>query len=340
MRILATYHWRNGLLKDNDRVSNLCASPYLSYRIVHSVIENYPGKCSEIPVGCEMEFSELNDIVMKYESNVLAGINSTFLGLAMDLLDRGIQNKRVERILAGGELLYGKQREVIQLAFPNVTMVSFLFGTTESGIIGFSHLDDQLDVFRPFPGVSIVEIIDEKTNKKITTPGQVGKCVVTSLLRVAAPAIRIDTGDYAEWVDNMDSNSPCFRVLGRKFPFNHSINNAQFSETDIWALIKYVEDHIPITKLQVELHHDSIEVVYALLDGNKHDPKIVEAAINQGIYNRVPILHDSAITLKMRLENFSHFIGATRKKGRLIKDCRTPSGSAFINAVSQDGATQ
>src|SRR5690606_14017274 len=214
MQLLSAYHWKNGLLKNGDRVGNLCATPYLSYRLVHSVVEYFPGSVSEVPIGCEMAFSELNALVEKYNCNVLAAINSTVLGLAWNLLEAGKVNTTVERILAGGELLYGSQRDLIRRAFPNAVMVSFLFGTTESGIIGFSSLDDALDVFRPFPEASIVEILDKETNEPITSPGVVGKCVVTSLLRVAAPALRIDTGDYAQWLDEPTRGPRRFQVIG------------------------------------------------------------------------------------------------------------------------------
>jgi len=322
MRILSAHHWKYGLLQDNDRVTNLCASPYLSYRLVHSVIENYLGKCSEIPIGCDLPFEELNYVVNKYESNVLAGVNSTILGLAQDLLQRGEVNTRIDRILAGGELLYGKQREAIGEAFPNAKMVSFLFGTTECGIIGFSRLDDELDVFRPFTNVSVLEILDEKTNSPITEPGRVGKCVATSLLRVAAPAIRVDTGDYAEWLDEPTAAEPRFRVLGRKFPFYHQLNGAEFSETEVWELIVKLGEEVPLTKLHLEIHANRVEIVYALLDSMAVDGSSFDGYIKSVVLKYLPMLDRSDIEIRTRQESFSFFIEGTRRKGRLIVDCR------------------
>ncbi|NRO99716.1 hypothetical protein GWC77_28175 [Paraburkholderia sp. NMBU_R16] len=57
---------------------------------------------------------------------MLTGINSTILGLAIDLLSRGEKNERIERILAGGELLYGAQRQIIKRAFPRAVLLSFM----------------------------------------------------------------------------------------------------------------------------------------------------------------------------------------------------------------------
>jgi phenylacetate-CoA ligase len=323
MRLLAAHHWKHGLLKNNDRVTNLCASPYLSYRLVHSVIENFLGKCSEIPIGCDLPFAELNHVVAKYESNVLAGVNSTILGVAADLLMRGETNPRIERILAGGELLYGEQREIIRRAFPNAVMVSFMFGTTECGIVGFSRLSDSLNEFRHFVGASLVEIIDEHTQLPITTPGVVGKCVVTSLLRVAAPAIRIDTGDYVEWLDDPSGDEPRFRVLGRKFPFHHRLNGTEFSETDVWALIMGLEKRVPLTKLQLEIHEHRIEIAYSLLDPDGDTHAHIAQTIINSVFQYLPMLKQQNIEVIPREEDFSYFIENTRRKGRLILDCRS-----------------
>ena len=330
MRILANFHWRNRSLRDGDRVANLCSSPYLSYRIVHSVIEHYPGKCSEIPVACDLEFEELYHILEKYGANVLAGVNSTILGLAWYLFSRGQVDTRVERILAGGELLYGSQRDLIRRAFPNATMISFMFGTTESGIIGYSELTDELNVFRAFPGVSIVEVLDESTREPITKSGRSGMCVVTSLLRVAAPAIRVDTGDRIEWLDEPTLPSPRFRLLGRRFPFMTSYQEAQFSETDVWSLIQLVSDHLPITKLQVELHDRTVEIVVALLDTEQIPMSQVDDVVQEALQNAMPMLSAHGVRTRCRVEPFSHFLAATRRKGRLLKDCRglcTSSGT-------------
>lgn len=322
MCILANYHWRNNSLRQGDRVANLCASPYLSYRIVHSVIEHFPGRCSEIPVGCDLEFEALYHIVERYGANVLAGVNSTILGLAWHLFSRGQADARVERILAGGELLYGKQRDVIRKAFPNADMISFMFGTTESGIIGYSHLTDELNVFRVFPGVSIVEALDESSHEPISEPGRSGMCVVTSLLRVAAPAIRVDTGDRIEWLDEPKLPSARFRLLGRRFPFMSSLQGAQFSETDVWDLIQEVSHHLPITKLQVELHDGAFEVVVALLDTEQIPTSQVDDVIRKALQNVMPTLSAHGVQSRCRVEPFSHFLAETRRKGRLLKDCR------------------
>ncbi|NER66355.1 hypothetical protein G3436_23970 [Pseudomonas sp. MAFF212427] len=244
----------------------LCASAYLSYRLVHGVIERFPGKISEIPLGCDYPYEYINSVIEKYHSNVLAGVNSTFLGLAWHMNQHGIVNTTVERLLGGGELLYGAQLQVIQRAFPNASIVSFMFGTTETGALGYSELGDALNEFSVFEGACVVEIIDEVTGEPVTEPERIGKCVATSLSRIAAPAIRIDTGDYACWSHNAVSGKRKLKVLGRKFPFHHQFAGSRLNETDVANLIRYLEPRAPVTRLQVVLQEGALEVIVSLLD--------------------------------------------------------------------------
>lgn len=322
-RLLASQHWKNGLLKENDRLTNLCASAYLSYRIVHSVVERFPGRISEVPLGCDYDYDYIYGVISKYHSNVLAGVNSTFLGLSHHMTSRGLVNHEVERLLGGGELLYGAQREVISRAFPNAEIVSFMFGTTETGALGYSEPGDALNEFSVFESACIVEVINEVTGLPIETPGQVGKCVATSLTRIAAPAIRIDTGDYACWVEKSQGKRK-LRVIGRKFPFAHHFQNVQFNETDVFELIRYLDDKAPVTRLQLQIHDTRLEVIVSLLEGHQITREDLSSFIRSGMLAQIPELTPHAQVIDCRLEDFAYFSEATRRKGRLIVD-RRPS---------------
>lgn len=320
-RLLASQHWKNGLLKENDRLTNLCASAYLSYRIVHSVVERFPGKISEVPLGCDYDYDYIYNVVTKYHSNVLAGVNSTFLGLAHHMTSRGLVNHEVERLLGGGELLYGAQIEVIRRAFPNADIVSFMFGTTETGVLGYSEPGDALNDFSIFEGACIVEVIDEQTGQPIEEPGRIGKCVATSLTRIAAPAIRIDTGDYACWIENL-SGKRKLRVTGRKFPFPHHFHEVRFNETDVFELIRYLDGKAPVTRLQLQIYDTRLEVIVTLLEGHQIRAADLSTIVLKGLLAQVPALDRHARSISCRLEDFSYFSEATRRKGRLIVDRR------------------
>ncbi|MDN6875421.1 hypothetical protein QO209_23525 [Pseudomonas citronellolis] len=318
-RLLASQHWKNGSLRENDRLTNLCASAYLSYRIVHGVVERFPGKISEIPLGCDYEYEYIHSVIEKYRSNVLTGINSTFLGLAYHMLQHGLVNYNVERLLGGGELLYGAQLKIIQRAFPKAEIISFMFGTTETGVLGYSELGDALNEFSIFDDACIVEIIDELTGQPISESNKVGRCVATSLTRIAAPAIRIDTGDYACWVQST-SGKRKLRVIGRMFPFHHQFHSVRINETNIFNLIRSLEDKFPITCLQLQILDSKLEVIVSLLQ--EQEIEHLNTAVCEGLLDQVPGLHAYRQDISCQSVNFGYFSEATRRKGRLIVDKR------------------
>lgn len=321
-RLLASQHWKSGLLKENDRLTNLCASAYLSYRIVHSVVERFPGRISEIPLGCDYDYGYIYSVITKYHSNVLAGVNSTFLGLAYHMANHGLVNYEVERLLGGGELLYGAQIEVIRRAFPNAEIVSFMFGTTETGALGYSEPGDAPNEFSIFEGACIVEVLDELTGQPIQTSDKVGKCVATSLTRIAAPAIRIDTGDYACWIEPSPGKRK-LRVIGRKFPFAHRFEDVGFNETDVSEVIRALDDKAPITRLQLQIHDARLEVIVSLLEGHQLTPDDLSVLVLNSLLKQVPALTPYSSRIDCRLEDFAYFSEATRRKGRLVVDKRT-----------------
>lgn len=317
--ILANTHWKNETLQEGDRVANLCASAYLSYRIVHSVIEKFPGRCSEVPIGCERPVDELISLIEKYQCNVLAGVNSVFLGIAWEYHKKGIVNESVVRILGGGELLYGFQSALIKKAFPNAIFISFMFGTTESGMVGYSQLDDDLDTFRVFNGTSIVEVIDENSGTPIKIIGKKGKCVVTSLLRTAAPAIRVDTGDYAIWLDEPSSKNARFRILGRKFPFYQSFFSVQFNETDVWNIIKKIEIQFNLLKLQLKLSQEKMVILYSSYKSDTVSSEQEVSFIKIALFEVLPHLKKYESCISMIKADFDIFLESTKRKGRLIE---------------------
>lgn len=223
LKFLAANHWKSGSLKNNDVVANLCVGGSASFMFVHGTIENFPGCCCELPIGSDHSFDHLIETWNKFSANVLAGINSTFLGLSAHLIEKGKTSPEITRILCGGELLYGKQLDLIKNAFPNANIIPFMYATTETGLIGFSEPGFEQNEFRVCSEACLLEIVDAYTKEVINEPNKQGLAVVTSLLRTAAPAIRVEVGDYAQWIDPPGTENRKFSIHGRrylkKYPF-------------------------------------------------------------------------------------------------------------------------
>ncbi|WP_323839916.1 hypothetical protein [Photorhabdus africana] len=322
MKMLANYYWKFGFIKDGDIIANLCVGNSASFMFVHGTIEQFPGRCSELPLGSDQPFDYLISTWQKFSANVLTGINSIFLGLAHHLQSQGITAPEVKRILCTGELFYGKQAELIQAAFPEAVIIPFIYATTETGLIGLQKHGFSQNEFYVCPQTCILEIVDPVTKEVIEEPGQIGLAVVTSLLRTAAPAIRVEVGDYAEWIDPLGHEDRKFSIHGRRYLKQYPFGNTFITETDIYKLIKNIENELPLLKLCLEIYDDKATIVVSCMNHDKNhiDPSTV---IHESVNRLFPHAKLPQHYLGIELVPFSRFMDGIRRKGRFITDLRT-----------------
>ncbi|MGN6806410.1 MAG: hypothetical protein ACTHJZ_10755, partial [Trinickia sp.] len=79
-----------------------------------------------------------------------------------------------------------------------------------------------------------------------------------------------------------------------------------------------------LIKLQAEIYSNRVEIVYTLADAPRHGDADVTGALTAATHCCLPMLNDAGIPVFVRPEPFSHFAESTRRKGRLIADCRAP----------------
>lgn len=327
-KLIAFHHWRNNVLMANDVVCNLSAAGSASFMAVHGVIAELPIPCSEVPLGCDHSYEYIHNVCTQFRVNVLSGVNSTHLGFANYILDKLGSLPQIERILGGGELLYGVQTEIIQKAFPNADFIPFLYGTTEAGAIGYSEIGFAQNEFRVFGGACILEIIDIATGKIIDKPGLIGAAVVTSLLRSAVPAIRLDTGDYATWLeDEVSFVDRKFSIHGRRYPRRYMVDGIDFNEMDIQAVIESLGQLIRLAKIQIVLknkfNQDQVELIVATDDFQVNSTDIVNAVHKALIMSNNPISNLIAhANSEIRVVKLSDFSESSKRKAKLILDMR------------------
>ncbi|MEB0141223.1 MULTISPECIES: hypothetical protein [unclassified Undibacterium] len=263
--LLATRHWKSGALQEGDFVANLCVGGSASFMFVHGTLEQFPSRCVEVPIGSDHPFPYILDTYRKFGANVLAGINSVLLGMAHHILAEGMPDTTITRILCGGELMYGAQLGIVQRAFPNAMVIPFMFATTETGLIGLSETGFAQNEFRVCADACLLEIVDPATLQPIEEAGRMGLCVVTSLLRTAAPAIRMDIGDFAMWEEDSGVAERKFSIHGRRFTTRYPLGpRVLITETDVAALIVALSVDIPLLKLRLDLDSDAATVVVKL----------------------------------------------------------------------------
>jgi phenylacetate-CoA ligase len=325
-QLLATLHWRSGLLRDGDVICNLSEPGSASFLAIHGVAQSFPGRCSELPIGCDRPFAEVERFSRQFRSNVLAGMNPTLFGYAMHLLDAGKTDESVERVLGGGELFLGAQREAVRAAFPKAVLCPFFYGAAEAGMIGYSCADWPEDVYRPLDGACCVEIVDD-SGQPIDEPGRIGTVLVTNFLRLAAPVIRFGTGDLAHWVDAPGSVGRRFSLHGRRFPYQASIGGQGIGAESVHRLLGVLSTQLKIIALQLVLT-GSLERPLLTLELALFRQSLPEAELEERVLHAFASacpelwreLEPSRISVCER--PFAHFSGRTRRKTQLVLDRR------------------
>ncbi|PHM23037.1 AMP-binding protein [Xenorhabdus budapestensis] len=329
-RLLAETHWRNGLLQEKDIILNLSEPGSASFMAVHHVVGMFPGRCSEIPLGCDRDFEEIISLYQHFNANVITGMNPTFLGLASRLLDTTGPDLNITRLLGGGENLYGSQMALLEEAFPNATLYPFLYGTTEVGQVAYSKVPTRYNEYIPFKELCTIEIIDPETEEVIREAGKKGTLLVTSHVRLQTPAIRLDTGDVAQWLDDPTQPEARFSLQGRRFVFEHALADTVINKDIVFGIIDQLNTKLNITMFNVEIGGTStqpeLKVLVSLHQQSVAPPELKDLVLS-AMEKESPALFEAIQTGKIRQiivnqVTLSHFELATKRKTRFITDNR------------------
>ncbi len=329
-RLLAETHWKNGLLADNDIILNLSEPGSASYLAVNRVADAFPGRCAEIPLGCDHDFEQLIGHYQHFGANVITGMNPTFLGLAHRLLKVSGPDHRIKRLLGGGENLIGSQLSLLREAFPSAVLYPFLYGTTETGLAAFSRQPTEDNAYIPFHPLCKIEIVDPLNRQVITETGVSGTLLVTSFIRQQTPAIRLDTGDQAQWLDPPERVGARFSLLGRRAANGFTVAGEQIDSTTVQAIAATMALSLPLLMLQLRLTGtDERPALEFLLSLFRLTPtvgqaeQVLFAALKAIAPQLLSAQHRGAISLiTIQTVDFAYFENATKRKTRFIADLR------------------
>lgn len=317
--LLAEKHTDNKVMCAGDIVCNISVAGSASFMAVHDIINISPSPCSEIPLGCDHDYQHIVSICQQFKANVISGVNSTLFGLACHLFKEHQNLPQIKRIWGGGELFYGAQQQLLFRVFPNAIFIPFLYGTTEAGAIGYSKPGYSQNVFNTLDDSVIVENIDIKTGHKIVDCGVKGSAVITNRLRSSAPAIRLDTGDFMEWIDPEGTPERRFSIHGRRYPRQWTVGETHFTETDVIALLSVIESELDIIKFQLILSKDSITVIVSLLNQDS-----VPDAVKK-ILDRIFIMTENPVArclvrnnYGLRMVDVAYFTQLSKRKSKFI----------------------
>lgn len=317
--LLAEKHTDNKVMCAGDIVCNISVAGSASFMAVHDIINISPSPCSEIPLGCDHDYQHIVSICQQFKANVISGVNSTLFGLACHLFKEHQNLPKIKRIWGGGELFYGAQQQLLFRVFPNAIFIPFLYGTTEAGAIGYSKPGYSQNVFNTLDDSVIVENIDIKTGHKIVDCGVKGSAVITNRLRSSAPAIRLDTGDFMEWIDPEGTPERRFSIHGRRYPRQWTVGETHFTETDVIALLSVIESELDIIKFQLILSKDSITVIVSLLNQDSEPDAVKKILDRIFIMTENPVAHCLVRNnYGLRMVDVAYFTQLSKRKSKFI----------------------
>jgi phenylacetate-CoA ligase len=203
-----------GLLS-TDRIANLfyAGDLYGSFLLHVLSIQDLSVPSVHIPIGGSCDPSATIQYMKELDATIIFGTVTKVVQLAQHLLAQKETMDQIRTFMFAGEAFFHDQRTVVQAAFPLARIRSLVYGSMDSGVMGYSASDTDWRlhrVNRPFVELEICP--DSADTVPTMKPMVPGRLLVTNLGRRLQPVIRYPCGDRAEWVDQAEG---LFRVLGR-----------------------------------------------------------------------------------------------------------------------------
>ena len=292
-----------------DTVANLATPGHASFIDVHRVLNDYQGQINEISIGSDIPYQDITDLFDKFGINCIASIFSVVIGLASHYQKNNIVNYKVDRIVAGGEIISNSQIRFLKSVFPNAKVYSFLYGSTEVGLVGYNSSCDNPFNFHPANEVCHVEIVDPESGALIVDENQVGLLVVTNKIRTTNPVIRWSTGDLAIWTNTQHQE---FKLLGRQDTELLNINGKEFCTHELFEYVYGLEKIVSRAELVIDNKKENqIEINICALD-----------SISKKVINGEGKLNYKGFTIQVNYQDLDYFEEESRRKFKFIKDSR------------------
>ncbi|MGW1893889.1 phenylacetate--CoA ligase family protein [Streptomyces sp. NPDC002004] len=201
-------------LRPGHRVADLfyAGDLYASFSFILDSLHRSPVANVRLPIGGAAPWESTAATLEEFRVQVVAGTPTTLCALAERLTSAGRTLPDVELLFFGGECLFGDQLPLLKVAFPHAEARSLGYASVDAGLLGEAVPGDDPRVHRAFTPHTVVEILDDETDRPVAEEGVPGRLVVTDLRRRLMPVLRYPVGDRAEWVDR---DAGVFRILGR-----------------------------------------------------------------------------------------------------------------------------
>lgn len=182
---------------------------------------------------------QIHKVLLKYKIEYIHAYPSAAYQFCSICLELGLELGFIKAFLCGSEGVLDFQKKLINTDM-GLNLFSW-YGHSEKLVLG--GYCEYTDHFHLEPSYGYFELIG-KNNIPVTTPGEFGEIVGTTIHNYGMPLIRYKTGDYAEYVG--DHCEKC----GRKMPIIKNIQG-RWDKNQIFR-----KDGTYITTTALNLHND------------------------------------------------------------------------------------
>ncbi|MBF0442200.1 MAG: phenylacetate--CoA ligase family protein [Oligoflexales bacterium] len=304
----------HGAVKSGDRVANIfyAGDLYASFLFIMRSMELSGLNLLQVPLGKSVGTAQIVSSVDEFSVNVIAGVPTTVIQIADNILRNGKTLENVDRIIFGGEPMYPDQRLIVSKAFPNALIRSIGCASVDGGLIGYADDLCGFDEHIPFARETIMEIVDVETGKPIEETDRTGRLLITNLTRKLMPIIRYPSGDMALWSQYQKDGPRKFILQGRSEE-GARIAGATVYYDNVRHILSRMSDILSLSAFQLLLSHhgkkDQLTVQIACELKKSQDG--VKKILTDEFYQERPMLKDLIGAGMIHPLNFS-FIPADR----------------------------
>ena len=308
-------------IQNEDRVANLfyAGDLYASFLFIHDSLEHCTKPSVNFPISGSVEAEHLADIINEFRINVLAGVPTTIVGFCQTFQRLNIRMPSINKIIFGGESIYSDQRRLLESVFPGVIIQSIGIASVDGGLLGYFGTDCLLDQHRCFDQGTIVEIVDD-FGRPITTVGEPGQMLVTSLTRKLMPILRYPAGDRAMWTEKPLADRK-YQILGRSEE-GARVGPVTIYFDDVYKLLELHRTEFNIEGFQLvadryqELDRLVLRVQSAIRSDKQAD---AELKILRSLYAERPMLQELVVGCKVAIPkvDWANVLEVNKRTGKL-----------------------
>ncbi|KAI0564641.1 Capsular polysaccharide biosynthesis protein CapK [Gracilaria domingensis] len=222
---LSELYMDKGLINSQTVCVNLLCSDNLSTGMEVQCEVLRWAEATHLGVGPNVSDETICNIIDQYGANMLVGMGSYMIQLAIYCLRNGRRLPTVTRILHGGENFNPGVTQKFSNVFNEDVRTYGVYGSSEAGIFALKPPEEKY--YETMPDSVHLEVVDSE-GKEVPT-GQAGTLVVTNILRQIHPQVRYFTGDLARF-PSQERNK--FDLLGRNLA---SVQRAFGSKKVCWV---------------------------------------------------------------------------------------------------------